>query len=116
MSVTQVDWQVPPQQVWLAPQVWPPQVHDPFMQVPPEPQACPQVPQLKASVIRLLQPELPQQDCPVPHTVPDGKQPQLPLRHSCPDGQALPQSPQLSGSSVMSMHFDPQHLPPHWSG
>ena len=82
MSVTQLDWQVPLQQLCPAPQLIPPQVHMPFVHLPPGPQDLPHMPQLNASLIRLLQPELPQQDWPVPHWVPDGRQPQLPAWQS----------------------------------
>jgi hypothetical protein len=113
MSLTQVEAQVPLQQVWLAPQLMPPQVHMPFMHLPPGPQELPQVPQLNASLRRLLQPAVLQQVCPVPHWVPDGRQPQLPPWQSWPAVHALPQAPQLLGSAEVSMHFAPQHFPPH---
>lgn len=108
--------QVPLQQVWPVGQTTPPHLQVPWSQVAPSPHLLPHAPQLRMSESRLAQPRLPQQVWPMPQAAPDGGQPQWPPLHTVPDGQALPQSPQLSGSALTSRHWSPQHLPAHCSG
>jgi hypothetical protein len=75
-----------------------------------------QLPQWLLSLIKLLQPMLPQHDCPMPHATPDGGQPHEPPAHTRPVPQTVLQSPQCFTSSMTSTQAVPQHLPPHCSG
>jgi hypothetical protein len=83
-------------------------VHAPAMQVWLAAQARPHTPQLLASSMRALQPDVPQQVWPVPHSAMPLHRHEPPVQVE-PDGHTWPQLPQFDESVEVATHTSLQH-------